>query len=326
MFFRFAKFQIILLSILFFGLVFGGPVFAEYPDKPVTIIVGRGAGGSTDTIARTFAPYFSKHLGAPVVVKNIRGAGGQVAIRELIKAEPDGYTLILGVFPADVTRQIRRDPGYDVRDLDFVYAVAGGDANGLMVGYDSPYKTLDDFIKAAEKTPMTFSGTTPGGNSWLLMLFLQQAVNFKDISYVTFDSGNAATMAIVGGHVDAGVASTVNFPDLVREKKIRVLAVGSTKRLDSLPNAPTFAELGFPKVKTVTRQILMGPKGLPEDRVKVLAEAAAKAVKDPEFVERTKKQGFSLDPMGPDESHEEIVGTYQEIFDVLKKTGNLTRE
>lgn len=319
--------RLVFAALLVLGLLFTGTAWAEFPDSTISIIVGRGAGGSTDSVTRTFAPYLEKHLGVPVVVKNIRGAGGQMAIRELLKAEPDGYTLLAGVFPADITRQIRRDPGYDVReDVDFIHSIAGGDTNGLFVGTESPYETFDEFAQAAEEKTMTFSATTPGGNSWLLLQFIRKSVDFKDLRHVTFDSGNAAVMAIVGGHVDAGIANSINFPDMVAEGQIRVLGVGSEQRLDYLPEVPTFAELGYPDVQTVSRQILVGPKGIPAGRVQVLAQAAAKAVEDPEFKAKAENQGFSREAMGPEEARQKVHEVYESIYSVLEQTGNLKRE
>jgi tripartite-type tricarboxylate transporter receptor subunit TctC len=314
----------VVVSGLVVGLVlagFSGSSYAAFPEKAITIIVGYRAGGSTDVVARTFAPFFSKKLGAPVVVKNMPGAGAAIAMRHVYKESPDGYTLVILTLPSYVTYFLLKKPtGYDLKEFTQLHGIGGGDSNGVMVPYDSRFKTFKDILEASKKEPITVSATTPGSNSWLLGLFLQERAGFKH-KYVTFDSGRDATLAVVGGHVSAGIASTINFPDLVREKKVRVLGVGSTERLPSLPDVATFAELGYPGVKLVTRQLVMAPPKLPDDRKKILADAAAKAVGDPQFLAVAKKTGFSVGPLTPDECRKELLQDFENVAEMLKAAG-----
>lgn len=304
--------------------VFAGTALAAFPDKPIVIIVGRGAGGSVDVVTRTFALTFSKVIGVPVIIKNMPAAGGQIAMKELAKIRPDGYTLNTGLLPADLVRQIRRKPGFDLRNYTWIHGMAGGDTNGVIVPYDSDIKDLKDLIERSKKETITISGTTPGGNSWLLGLFLRAGTKIN-YNYVTFDSGNAATMAVLGKHVTAGIASSINFPDQVKQKRIRVLALGSNVRMEELPDAPTFKELGYPKVRTESQQILMGPPKMPADVVKILADATTKTVVDPEYLKRAKSQGFSVAgiPKSPQEAHKMLNETYGEIYEILQATGEL---
>jgi tripartite-type tricarboxylate transporter receptor subunit TctC len=313
-----------MVSGLVIGLVlagFSGVSYAAFPEKAITIIVGYRAGGSTDTVARTYAPFFSKKLGVPVVVKNMPGAGATIAMRHVYKQAPDGYMLAILTLPSYVTRFLYKKPsGYDLKEFVLLQGVGGGDSNGVMVPYGSRFKTFKDILEVAKKEPVTVSATSPGSNSWLLGLFLKERAGFKH-KYVTFDSGRKATMAVVGGHVSAGIASTINFPDLVREKKVRVLGVGSAKRLSYLPDAPTFSEMGYAGVRLVTRQLVMAPPKLPNDKKKILADAAAKAVADPQFLSVAKKTGFSVEPLTPDECRKELLKNFEDVEQILKAAG-----
>jgi len=313
-----------LMGVMIISLVlsaFSGVVSAKFPEKPVTIIVGYRAGGSTDVVARTFAPFLSRYLDVPVVVKNMTGAGGMIAMRHVYKQAPDGYMLTILTLPSYVTRFLyKKGTGYNLKKFTLLHGVGGGDSNGVMVPYDSKMKSFHDILEISKKEPITVSATSPGSNSWLLGLFLREGADFKH-KYVTFDSGRDATMAVVGGHVTAGIASTINFPDLVKEKRVRVLGVGSPERLPYLPDTPTFTELGFSGVELVTRQLVMAPPGLPDDKKKILASASAKAVADPEFLALARKQGFTVGPLSPGECRKELLDAFENISKILKAAG-----
>lgn len=323
MFFKTNK-MVILLTLVFFAFAaFALNAYAAYPEKPVTIMVGHSAGGSTDVVARTFAPFLSKYLGSPVVVNNMAGAGGRVMLKHVNTQPADGYTLCMVVTPSYLNVQLLRKPSWDLTKFTYFGGVGGGDSNGLIVPYNSKYSKFAEVLEAAKKEPITLAGTSPGSNSWLMAILLRQYAGGFKFEYVPFTSGKKASMAIVGGHVTTGVASTINFPDLVKGNKIKVLGVASAKRLAYLPEAPTFTELGYPKVHIVTRQVFGGPPGLPSEVKKVLVEASQKAVNDPEFLSIAKKQGFSVDPMSSQETEQSVKETYTVIEEVLKEAGEL---
>ena len=127
-----------------------------------------------------------------------------------------------------------------------------------------------------------------------------------------------ATVAVVGKHVTAGIANSTNLPDMIRQKKVRSLGVASAVRLGYLPDTPTFKELGFPTVRTVTRQVLVGPPGMSAKLQNFLAKVTAKAVADPDFVKLSNKQKFSLGPMEPKGLGKEINDTFGSISELLK--------
>lgn len=313
----------ITMGLLIVGLAltgFSGMSEAAFPDKPITVYVGYRAGGSTDVVARAFAPFLSKHLnGVPVVVKNMPGAGASIALRYVYKQAPDGYTLVILMLPSYASRFLFAKPsGYDLKKFTLLHGIGGGDGNGIMVPYNSKYKTFKDLLAASKKEPLTLASTAPGSNSWVLGTLLKQEAGFKSF-YVNFKSGRTATMAVVGGHVSAGIASTINFHDLIREKKIIGLGVSTPKRLPYLPDVPTFVELGFPKVVSITSSSIMAPPDLPANIKKILIDAASKAANDSKFREIAEKTGFIVSPDPPEQVRKTLLSAFEQIGKILKK-------
>ncbi len=296
---------------------------SDFPAKPVEILVGQGAGGSTDTVARTFAQFLGRHLGAPVVVRNMEGAGGRLMLKHVNSQPADGYTLCLVTTPSYINVQLLRDTDWDLEQFTYIQGVGGGDSNGLIVPYDSPFTSFADVAAKAERGAVTAGTTAPGSNSWLLGVLLKEHIGKLDIKYVPFDSGMKATMAVAGGHVDMGLVSTVNIPDLAADKKIRALAVSSAERLSYLPDVPTFAELGHPEVVTVARTFFAGPPGLPPAVRDVLALAAGKVVSDPEFLALAKKQGFTVEGLPSDEAERAFHAEFASTQALLRGAGEI---
>lgn len=314
-------------GLLIIGLMVVGLAcmsYAAYPaGKTVTIIVGYRAGGSSDTITRTYAPFLSKYLGVPVIVKNMAGAGATIAMKYVVKQAPDGYTLFNLTLPSYVNATLfRKITAYDIREFTIIHGAAGGDSNGFMVPYNSKYKTFKELVEASKKTPIKISSTTPGSNSWIMETLLKNATGLKTQG-VTFDSGRDATLAVVGGHVDGGIVGSSNFPQMISEKQIRVLGVGSAKRLSYLPDVPTFVEQGYPTVKSVNRQLLTGPPGIPADIKEVLVKAASKAFNDPEYRAMAAKVGFAVEApeLTAEEAKQELMDAYDMSVEILKAEG-----
>jgi len=296
---------------------------SPYPSKPIEILVGQGAGGSTDTVARTFAQFLSKHLASPVVVRNMEGAGGRLMLKHLSAQPKDGYSLCLVTTPSYINVQLLRETDWNLETFTYIFGVGGGDANGLIVPYDSPLTSFADIAAKAERGPVTAGTTAPGSNSWLLGVLLKRHIGQLDFKYVPFDSGMKATMAVAGGHVDAGLVSTVNIPDLARDGKIRALAVSSPERLSYLPDVPTFAELGHPGIVTMARTFLAGPPELPDNIKETLARAASQAVADPEFLALAKTQGFTVEGLPPHEAERTFHAEFASTRALLKETGEI---
>lgn len=312
-----------LLALGACGAGAGSGSSSDFPSRPIEILVGQGAGGSTDTVARTFAQFLGKHLEAPVVVRNMEGAGGRLMLRHVSAQPPDGYTLCFVTTPSYIDVQLLRAPRWDLNDFTYLQGVGGGDSNAVIVPYDSPLDSFADVVAKASSGPVTVGSTAPGSNSWLLGVLLEEYVGELHLEHVPFDSGMKATLAVAGGHVDVGLVSTVNVPDLAADKKVRALAVSSTERLSYLPDVPTFVELGYPDVVTTAHLLLAAPPGLGEPERKRLEQASARAVADPEFLSLAEKQGFSVQGMSSEEASRAFREAFARTRELLKKAGEI---
>ena len=271
---------------------------AEYPEKPVTMVIPYPAGGVTDLTARALSDAMSKHLGQSVVPLNRPGAGATIGGGAVASAAPDGYTL--GFFPtAAASPEVFRfqySAPYATTDLKAVSSVAAT-AMSFAVRADSPLKSMKDVVALAKKNNGLLIGT-PGPQTLPSMIMVlmskKEGGKLEDASF----GGDAKTLpAILGGHVQVGAIDYSAIRPSVEAGKIRVLAVCTPKRVDFLPEVPSVLELGY-ALPYVSALGVFGPKGLPADVVTRLDSTIAKIVKEPQFIERMKTltiQPFYLD-------------------------------
>ena len=256
-------------------------IAADFPDKPITVIVPYGAGGGTDTTGRFLVNEAEKHFSVPVTVINRSGASGTVGTAEAAGAKPDGYTLYFGASDALVTTPHSLKVPYSVDSFRGIVGVSYAPSS-IAVRTDSPWKTLDDLL--AEKGTDTVidrghSGAGGVHHTLLKSLFLETGIKFRDIP---FQGGSKTIAALRGGHVDLIGGTPGAMVSSVEAGETRVLALSSPERLDAFPGVPTFKEKGLDIVATV-EWYLLAPKDTPDDVVAVLEEAFMKAASSDEF-------------------------------------------
>ncbi|OGA63160.1 MAG: hypothetical protein A3F77_16810 [Betaproteobacteria bacterium RIFCSPLOWO2_12_FULL_67_28] len=276
------------LLLVALGCLFSSLGLAEYPEKPITLIVPYPAGGVTDLTARALADSLSKHLPQPVVVLNRPGAGATIGGGVVASSAPDGYTL--GFFPLaaavpEVFR-FRYTAPYTTTDLKPIASVAAT-AMSFAVKADSPLQSLKDVVELARKNNGLLIGT-PGPQTLPSMIMVQlskkEGVKLEDAAF----GGDAKTLpALLGGHVQVGAIDYSAIKSSVEAGKLRVLAVCTESRVDFLPNVPTVQELGYP-LPYVSSLGVFGPKTLPADLVKKLEDLVAKVTREPEFIGKMK--------------------------------------
>lgn len=313
---------ILIAFLALLGVSLTGNAQEQFPNRPVYIIVGHGAGGSTDIVARSFATFLSEELKVPVVVKNITGAGADIANNYVWRSKPDGYTLSMTVIPSYLVRELIKKENYEILKMSFLYGVAGGDYNAIAVPANSPIKTFADLKALAARRSLTVGGTTRGSNSWFAYLMLRQETGIK-FKYVPYNSGTRAALAAVGGHVDLTVASIISLVQPAKNKELRIIAGFSDKRDPMFPDVPMMVELGYKDLHFATFQGLLGPPGLPKQVVDTLEAAAAKAVRNPKLKEIADKQGFTLHPMTGPEFYKLAVSIHDHARKVLGQAGEL---
>lgn len=218
---------------------------AEYPDKPVEIVVPFGAGDALDGAARVIADRLKDALGVPFVVKNIPGAGGGKGTAEANKAERDGYTLLMGSTGALTARPLISDPGYGTDDFVAIAQLVEVPI-ALAVAEDSPYQSLAEVVEAARAGEGAVKYATPGPGSTqhinMEMFARDQGVV---LTHIGGRGGKGAVTKALSGEVDFVFVGASNYTSLARAGKLRVLGVAAGERVSYLPDAATFREQGF---------------------------------------------------------------------------------
>jgi tripartite-type tricarboxylate transporter receptor subunit TctC len=259
---------------------------AAWPEKPVTITVGFAAGGTTDVAARAVGEGLSKHLGQPVVIENKAGAGGAVAATALMKAAPDGYSLV-----ANTSTTMTFDPhattlSYGVDDFTYLAAV-GEFPEAYIALPDRGWKTLGDALAAGKEKGLNYASTTSIDRVVSALIAKKTGTS---LSAVPTRGGAEAVTQVMGGHVDLAYSSGAYIPQ-AKAGQVKVLAVLSDKRLPALPDAPTLLELGY-DLASVNLIVFMAPKGLPQDIRAKLADAFAATAKEEKIVDLMEKRSL----------------------------------
>lgn len=269
------------------GLTLVTPALADFPERPIKMIVPWAAGGDTDNIFRPFVPHLQKHIGQTVVIANIGGASGTVGAREARNSPSDGYTLFAVHDYIHLTYYAgMADVSY--KDFEPICRIAAT-PSVLTASAKTPWKTFKEFVEDAKKRPGEITvGATLGSTSHLFPATIEKAAGIK-LKYVSYDGLAPRMNAILGGHVDL-TDSNLTQKGKVEAGELKFLAVATEDRLPEIPDVPTLKENGIDIVYEVVRGLLV-PKGTPEDVRAKLDEACAKATAEPEYAEALRLQG-----------------------------------
>lgn len=262
---------LIIVAVMATALTLATGAWAKYPSKPVSLVSPYGPGGAADLAARNLAATVPELLGQSVMVVNRTGAAGVTGSAYVASSKPNGYTLLLARVgcQAAVPALNRRIP-YKWDDFTFL-GLLELNPFVLTVNPDSPYKTLDD-LKKAFKSGKKLSYSTAGVGTLLhlgvVVLLDELGVDQKAAKHIPFKGGGKAGAACVGGHVDIFFQNLSGVIGHIQSGKLRALAVTTKQRVPTLPNVPTFQELGYPGMNVIVGwSALYGPKGLPKDVV-----------------------------------------------------------
>jgi tripartite-type tricarboxylate transporter receptor subunit TctC len=256
------------LAVILFATAVGPAAHAQtWPARPIILVIGFPAGGSTDIVGRPFAEFASKELGQPVVVENRTGNGGVTAGIGVVRSAPDGYTIILQASGPMILRPIMdHTTGYDpVKDFTPI-ALFGETPNVILGGTKFPTQSLREVTDWAKKNPgaLTIGHPGPGTVGHLAALLWASKTGFTG-NYIAYRGAAQMVTDILGGHIDAAVGAYA--PPL---KAAHILAVMSPERVDFLPDVPSAREAGFPGVYASTWFALFGPPHMPPEIVKKL--------------------------------------------------------
>jgi tripartite-type tricarboxylate transporter receptor subunit TctC len=257
-----------------------------YPSRPINMIVPFPPGGVADIVGRPLAAIMEKSLKHPVVVVNRTGAGGALGMREVAKAAPDGYTILMGlssisIFPVS-ERVNGKQPVYELKDFAPI-ALVTADPTVLVVRADSPYKNVKDFVEAAKANPgkINYSSSGVYGTLHVAMEIFADAAGIK-LFHVPYGGGGPAVTALLGGQVQASAQGPAAAIGQIRAGKMRALAGWGTERLKLLPELPTFKELGYDAEFYIWSGVF-APAATPAPVVSKLREAVKAAATSADF-------------------------------------------
>jgi tripartite-type tricarboxylate transporter receptor subunit TctC len=266
-----------------------GAVMAQaYPIKPIRLVVPFAPGGTSELVARTVGAEMAKGLGQQIVIENKPGGAGNIAMLEVARADPDGYTLIMGhIGSLAVNPYMFAKLPFDV-DRDFVPITLLVKVPSIFVVHESvPAKSLREFIALAKKEPgKLFYGSAGNGSAGHLAFEYLKLVTGIDVAHVPYKGTGPNVIDLVAGRTHASAAGTPPFMPHVKAGKLRVIAVGTTQRLDVLPDVPTVVEQGFPGFETSQWYGLIAPAKTPESVITRLSVEAARAAQAPAVKER----------------------------------------
>jgi tripartite-type tricarboxylate transporter receptor subunit TctC len=299
-----------------------GICLAQYPNKPVTIVVGFEPGGGTDTTARILQPVLGEQLGQQIVVENRAGAGGNIAVDHVAKAAPDGYTIVLAnVGALAVNPHILKTPYDPLKDLVPI-SMAAEFANVLVVQPSLGVNSVAEFVKLAKSKPATITYASSGiGGAGHLSGELLRRVASIDIVHVPYKGGGPAMQGFLGGQVDSFFATPISSISQIRAGKAKAVATTGSKRAALMPDVPTIAESGYPGYEALNWYGFLGPKGLQKDVVERLNKEIVKALAHPQVVAALHKTGTEPKSSTPNEFAAYIKREYDTWSKVVKEAG-----
>ncbi|MGO2148574.1 MULTISPECIES: tripartite tricarboxylate transporter substrate binding protein [Halomonas] len=288
---------------------------ADYPERPIEMIVAYSAGGGTDVAARTLVPYLEKHLNADITVVNRPGAGGEVGFTALANAKPDGYTIGFINTPNVISIPIERDTRYEFSDFSLVANIID-DPAGFSVHPDSSFQTFEELVEYAKAHPgeLTYGTSGVGGDDHLATLALERQADIE-MNHVPFPGAADVRQALMGGHIDIGVINVSEIASAAKAGQVRTLAQGGEERWEEAPDVPTFKELGYDLVMGSARGIA-APAGVPDEIINKISEAAKAAIEEEEFQAAADQQSLPLSYLAP-EDYRAMLEEQQERFQAL---------
>lgn len=294
---------------------------ADFPNRPISLVVGYSPGGQTDNIARLVASRLGAELGQTVVVQNKDGAASTIAYRFVAEAEPDGHTIMFGGTSAHAIAPVLTKVAYDaVRDFRAVGKVSTLPIS-ISINNSVPANTLQELIALIKKDPESFSYATggAGGIEHLTGEVFKQLAGIPELLHVPFKGGAPAATAVIGEQIPILInpLSTV-FP-YANAGQLRVLAVTSEERMTAAPEIPTAIEEGLSGFVAEGFNVLLVPSKTPDDVVKTLNAGLQKVMADPDFIKELTAMNVNPQPAStPEETDQYLISEVQRWADAIK--------
>ena len=318
--------KLTLTALAIFAATIGAPAAAaaqDYPSRPITLIVPYAAGGGNDVMARAAADKMSRTLGQQIVIENRGGAGGSIATRQIAKSAPDGYTLGLGgTGTLAINPTLYANSGYDPRKDFAPVGLIATSALVVCVHPSLPVRSIPDLIALAKKEPgkLNFASAGAGSGIHLGTEYFASMAGIK-LTHVPYKGSAPALTDLVGGHVAIYFSSLPPAVGLVKEGKVRALAVTGTKRSPIFPDLPTVAEAALPGYEAVLHYGVVAPAGTPRAIIDKLSAALRAAVMSDDLKTRLADDGAEPLPSTPEEYAADIDREETKWSAIIKASG-----
>jgi tripartite-type tricarboxylate transporter receptor subunit TctC len=285
------------LAVVCLVLITSDSSRAEYPEKPIRLLLPFPAGGTVDFVARLVTARMADDLGRPIVIENKAGAGGVIATDATAKAAPDGYTLLLTTPNHTINAAINPKLPYDTeKDLVPVSIVA--EVPELLVSHPAaPFKSYSGFVDYAKANPgkLNYASAGNGTLPHVTMELLLRRTGI-DVAHIPYRGAAPAMTDLLAGQVQLKMDTYATANQLIADGKLRALALASRARSALMPDVPTIAEMGLPGYEGILWIGIVAPAGTPKAAIERLASASQRAVRSTELAERLKRDG--VEPVG----------------------------
>ena len=318
-------FRIIALVLLLLTAA-AWPAAAEYPERPLTILTGYPPGGMVDITVRPLAEGLKKKFPKGVAIVGRPGAGGSLAVAELVQAKPDGYTVILAPLSTLVIHpQLNELPYKTPDDYEAIINVVSF-YSLLVVKPEAPWKTIQELIAASKASPGKLRVGTPGEgtSSHLSLEELKRRTGFS-FTHVPFSGWGESSPALLGGHIEALVAQPGEVKPLVEGGKMRVLMVFQSTRHPAYPDAPSTKDMGWDAVSGAWF-VFVAPKGTPGAVQKYIHDAVKGAMEEPLFINTIKQRVIDIDYRAGDQIRADLWKEYKYHTEVLTRLGMIKKK
>ena len=296
---------------------------ADYPTHPITLVVPYAAGGGNDVIARIVAEKMSASLGQTVVIENRGGAGGTIATRQVAKAEPDGYTLLIATSSLAINPSLYPNAGYDPRKDFAPIGLIASSSNVVLVNPSVPARSITELIALAKQQDgkLTFASTGTGSSVHLAAELFAGMAGVK-LNHVPYKGSGPALNDLLGGHVALMFSTMASAAGLVRDgSKVRALAVTGAARSALFPDLPTVAEAGLAGYEAVLHYGIVAPAVTPRPVVEKLNAALNAVLSNDEVKKRLAVEGAEALPASPDEYAADIAREETKWSEIIRKAG-----
>ena len=281
----------------------GGAQGQAFPSKPIKVVIPFVAGGSSDIVGRAIGSKFQELLGQPAIVENKPGANGSIAAEYVAKADPDGYTILvgsIGVFSINTAlfKDLRYNPLRDFAPITLAVTTP----NALVTRPDLPANSMKELVEYARKNPgkLSYCSSGTGSSDHLTGEVFKQGAGITGV-HVPYKGGAACQTDIMGSQIDISFQNLGAVTNYIKAGKMKALAVTATARNPQIPNVPTATEAGFPDLVVTSWQGAVAPAKTPRDIVMKLNDVTVRTLRSPEVRERMNAIGFDVVAGTPEE-------------------------